>query len=440
MEMLMSLIYAYLYILLYEALAEESGNRSKWLFVVMIAVESQVTKTIPITKQLTPFLSCTLIVLYSICIKSKKPNLKNLKYAIVAHGIWLAVNYILTCVVAVLFGLLENQNKTYMSVIICVKRIVVIFVIVKWKKYIAKVKKEWMLSIGCIATSMLLFTEQLLRIGSSTANDNYLYTGVVCAYVALLFTILWLLDHRKMANIQEMYAADNQQMSQKLHRSKEVLPMIANYVSNMEAGQDERMREKLAQVCRDYGKELGGMDMSSEFFDTTGIDLVDLLLRTKIIECEEQDIELNVFVGTEIDADMKRLDVGDGEVMRMLGDLLRNAMHAVSGIQDKLILLLIARDENGCVLFRIYDSGIPFPPYVLKNLGERGYTTWGTGNGLADLMATLKRAHASIEISTEMEESDLFTKQIIICFDGKETVKTPLSEDDSQENSVVQEG
>lgn len=180
--------------------------------------------------------------------------------------------------------------------------------------------------------------------------------------------------------------------------------------------------------------------MSSEFFDTTGIDLVDLLLRTKIIECEEQDIELNVFVGTEIDADMKRLDVGDGEVMRMLGDLLRNAMHAVSGIQDKLILLLIARDENGCVLFRIYDSGIPFPPYVLKNLGERGYTTWGTGNGLADLMATLKRAHASIEISTEMEESDLFTKQISICFDGKETVKTPLSEDDSQENSVVQEG
>lgn len=440
MEMLMSLIYAYLYLLLYEALAEESGSRIKWLFVVMIAVESQVTKLIPITKQLTPFISCTLIVLYSICVRSKKTNLKNLKYAIVAHGIWLAINFVLTCVVAAFFGFVDIEDSIYMVAVICLERFALIYIILKGKKYIAKVKREWMLNIGCVATIALLFAEQLLRVASSTENNSLQDIGAVCAGVALLFTSLWLLDHRKMANIQEMYAADNQQMSQKLHRSKEVLPMIANYVSNMEAGQDERMREKLAQVCRDYGKELGGMDMSSEFFDTTGIDLVDLLLRTKIIECEEQDIELNVFVGTEIDADMKRLDVGDGEVMRMLGDLLRNAMHAVSGIQDKLILLLIARDENGCVLFRIYDSGIPFPPYVLKNLGERGYTTWGTGNGLADLMATLKRAHASIEISTEMEESDLFTKQISICFDGKETVKTPLSEDDSQENSVVQEG
>ena len=42
------------------------------------------------------------------------------------------------------------------------------------------------------------------------------------------------------------------------------------------------------------------------------IDLVNLLLRTKIIECSEQDIELDVFVSTQIDKDMKRLDVSDG--------------------------------------------------------------------------------------------------------------------------------
>lgn len=440
MEIVMVILYAYLYMLLYETLAEEDGHKLKYVFVVLIGITKYLSHFTLLTRYLAPVISVSLLVIYSMCIKSKNSNLRNLKYAIVAQGIWLVIYFILTFVVAVFFGFADNEDSIYIFITVCMGRIVFICVITKWKERFQEIKKEWMLNIGLVVALIMLVIEQLQRIGSSTQNNSLLDIGAVGAGVAVLFTILWLLDHRKMANIQEMYAADNQQMSQKLHRSKEVLPMIANYVSNMGAGQDERMREKLAQVCRDYGKELGGMDMSSEFFDTTGIDLVDLLLRTKIIECEEQDIELNVFVGTEIDADMKRLDVGDGEVMRMLGDLLRNAMHAVSGIQDKLILLLIARDENGCVLFRIYDSGIPFPPYVLKNLGERGYTTWGTGNGLADLMATLKRAHASIEISTEMEESDLFTKQISICFDGKETVKTPLSEDDSQENSVVQEG
>ncbi|MDD7177570.1 MAG: GHKL domain-containing protein [Lachnospiraceae bacterium] len=230
-----------------------------------------------------------------------------------------------------------------------------------------------------------------------------------------------------------MYADDNRQMSQKLHRSKEILPMIANYVSSMDGTQDEEMRKKLEAVCHDYGKELGGAEMSAEFFETTGIDLADLLLRTKIIECGEQDIELNVFVSTQINEDMKRLDISDGEITRLLGDLLRNAINAVSKLQDKMILLLIARDANDCVLIRVYDSGIPFPPYILEHFGERGYTTWGTGNGLADLMDTVTRVHGSIEINMDMDPGDVFTKEIYICFDGKNTINIVKKENTQRE-------
>ncbi|MCI5826623.1 MAG: GHKL domain-containing protein [Lachnospiraceae bacterium] len=236
-----------------------------------------------------------------------------------------------------------------------------------------------------------------------------------------------------MSKIQKMYEEDNRQMSQKLHRSKEILPMIANYVSSMDGTQDEEMRKKLEAVCHDYGKELGGAEMSAEFFETTGIDLADLLLRTKIIECGEQDIELNVFVSTQINEDMKRLDISDGEITRLLGDLLRNAINAVSKLQDKMILLLIARNENDCVLIRIYDSGIPFPPYILEHFGERGYTTWGTGNGLADLMDTVTRVHGSIEINMDMDPGDVFTKEIYICFDGKNTINIVKKENTQRE-------
>ena len=163
--------------------------------------------------------------------------------------------------------------------------------------------------------------------------------------------------------------------------------------------------------------------MSAELFETTGIDFVDLLLRTKIIECEEQDIELDVFVSTQIDKDMKRMNITDGEIARLLGDLLRNAMNAVSGQQEKMILLLIARDENDCVLIKVYDSGIPFPADVLERLGERGNTTWGTGNGLADMMETTKRVCASVEVNMNMEPGDVFEKGIYICFDRRNAVK-----------------
>lgn len=279
------------------------------------------------------------------------------------------------------------------------------------------------LNIGVVGTVILIFIEQLVRIAYSTKHLSYVYMAITCTYLAALFTILWLIDHYKMAKIQKMYADDNKQMSQKLHRSKEILPMIAQYAASMDLVQDEEMRKKLEAICRDYGKELGGTEVSAEFIETTGIDLTDLLLRTKIMECGEEDIQLEVFVRTQIDKDMKRLDISDAEITRLLGDLLRNAIHAVTGLQDRVILLLIVRDKNDHVLIQIFDTGIPFPPYVLERFGERGNTTWGTGNGLADMMETVKRAHASIEVNTKLGQEDVFEKVISICFDGKDQVE-----------------
>jgi sensor histidine kinase regulating citrate/malate metabolism len=107
----------------------------------------------------------------------------------------------------------------------------------------------------------------------------------------------------------------------------------------------------------------------------------------------------------------------------MLGDLIRNAIHAVESVYDKMILVMVARDEEKHLLLQIFDSGIPFPEEVLEHFGERGQTTWGTGNGLADMMETLGHAGASLDIRQNLPEKDVFTKQISICFDGKGKVQ-----------------
>ena len=415
-------IHIYLLVLIYELFTEERDRIYRWLFIALIGMAKYILEYFVYTKYLVPFIICTLLVIYSMGIHSNNSNLSNLKFAVISYGIDYVINLVLGSVGGVIAGLIEIRIKEGGSFILALGRLLVILILLKEKSIFSRIRQGWVIYIGVIATIVLLFTEQLVRVSYTTDLMGYTNIALTGTFLAALFTILWLLDHHKMAKVQKMYEEDNRQMSQKLHRSKEILPMIANYVSNMDGTQDERMREKLEAVCHDYGKELGGAEMSAELFETTGIALVNLLLRTKIIECSEQDIELDVFVSAQIDKDMKRLDVSDGEITRLLGDLLRNAIHAVEDLSNKMILLLIARDENGCVLIRIYDSGIPFPDHILERFGERGNTTWGTGNGLADLMETVNRVQASIEIHTEMAPEDVFTKEISICFDGNGNV------------------
>lgn len=425
MKIIALFIHAYMLVLIYEILSEEKQHLKKWVVVFLIGVTKFFIEPMPFARNISPFVLCMILIIYSMFTCSPNSNLTNLKYVLIAYGMDYVMNMVLSCAGGLVATIMQSRNSDIKYLILSVGRVWIMHLLCKHKTKIAKIKKMRVLYIGVMGTIILLFAEQIFR--ASFLNEQRSFAVLAIAFTCLvgIFTILWLMDHYKMAKIQKMYAEDNKQMSQKLHRSKEILPMIANYASSMDAAQDEEMRKKLEAVCHDYGKELGGAEMSAELFDTTGIDLVDLLLKTKITECVEQDIELDVFVGTQIHKDMKRLDIGDGEIARLIGDLLRNAIHAVNGLKNKMILLLIVKDEDEHVLIRIYDSGIPFPPYVLERFGERGNTTWGTGNGLADLMDTLKRVHASIEINTEMAPGDVFTKEICICFDGEDRVKIP---------------
>lgn len=423
MEIIGLIIRAYILVFIYEILSEDKRKYINCVVALFIAGAQYFMKSRLVISNLTPIVICTILILYSMCGHSRNSNIANLKYALVAYGADYLVNMILGSICGMIATLTNIKSDAMRYPVIYIARIMIILILFKFREQVRRIKQMRILNIGVVGTVILIFIEQLVRIAYSTKHLSYVYMAITCTYLAALFTILWLIDHYKMAKIQKMYADDNKQMSQKLHRSKEILPMIAQYAASMDLVQDEEMRKKLEAICRDYGKELGGTEVSAEFIETTGIDLTDLLLRTKIMECGEEDIQLEVFVRTQIDKDMKRLDISDAEITRLLGDLLRNAIHAVTGLQDRVILLLIVRDKNDHVLIQIFDTGIPFPPYVLERFGERGNTTWGTGNGLADMMETVKRAHASIEVNTKLGQEDVFEKVISICFDGKDQVE-----------------
>ena len=264
MKIVLCLIHAYLYLTIYELLIEEKQFIvKKWIFILLIGIAKFVSQLGIYTKYIFPFILCTLLVLYAMGFHGRNSNLKNLQYSVVTYGIESTINMVLSFGCAMIAGVIGIEEKYLAYVVLSIGRILVIIGLYKGKKYFEKLKQSWVLYIVVIATIVLLFTELILRLAYKINNDGLVYIGIIFIYLAVFFTILWLLDHYKMAKIQKMYAEDNKQMSQKLHRSKEILPMIANYASSMDAAQDEEMRKKLEAVCHDYGKELGGAEMSA---------------------------------------------------------------------------------------------------------------------------------------------------------------------------------
>lgn len=423
MEIITFLVHAYLYVLIFELLIGKSSVYYKWIVVALFGVTKYIIGPTKYLNSLLPLLLCTLLILYGKFIQKKYAYLLYLKYALITYGMDFGFSIFMGSVCGIVGGIYRIEEKNWAGILTALGRIALIVFFSKRKAKLEKVKETWVLHISFIVSIVVVFVEQILSMAYATKNNDFVYIGVACTYIAALFTILWLLDHFKMVKIQNEYADDNRQMSQKLHRSKEILPLLADYISGMEEIPDEKLREKLQEVCRDYGKELGAIEMSPALFHTTGIELVDLLIQNKVEECRRRGIEMDVFVGTTIEEDMERLDISDGELVRMIADLLRNAINAVKDMEEAVILTVVARDEHGNVEIDIHDSGKPFPPEILEKFGERGNTTWGTGNGIADLMESLRRVNASIEIIPEEEPDDVFTKQICIRFDGEGEVK-----------------
>ncbi len=428
MAIISFLIHAYLYLSIYEFLTEERQRSVRWLFLLLFGVAKYITESFSYTKHLLSFVLCTLLVLYSICIHSQHSNLENYKYAIVTYGVDFVISVVLGSILGVTKGLFKIKGTSWTLVFIAICRIAFSLALYKKKIKLDKIKQTWILYISVVATIVLLVSEQILGVAYETKNNGYVYIAVVCVYVATLFTTLWLIDHHKMLKIQNEYALDNQQMSQKLHRSKEVLPLLASYVTSMDVTPDEKMRQKLQDVCHDYGRELCGSQMDVALFNTTGVGLLDLMLQNKVSECRNRNIEMEVFVNTEIDEDMEELHISDGELIRMMGDLLRNAIHAVeaAGASNGMILALVARNAYGHVELQVHDSGVPFPKEIMDNIGKRGNTTWGTGNGIADLIVSLRRVRASFDIIPVPDPDDIFTKEVCIRFDGKGTVMSEV--------------
>lgn len=236
----------------------------------------------------------------------------------------------------------------------------------------------------------------------------------------MIFGILWLIDHYRLSKGKLKAEQDSSRMNADLHRSKELMPLLLSVVNENQGLLDPQIVEEFQRIYAEQMIVGKRENMNYKLMGTTGITLLDSHLQHYIMECARKNIVMDVFVSEPIEDDMRELKIAQLQMHNIMGDMIRNAIRAIEreNKTDGKILVIIGKKEAGMEIV-VYDNGQMIPEMVLEKFGERGVTTGGTGNGLADLVDLLDMYDGSLVIEEKDASSSAYTKGIHLVFDGK---------------------
>lgn len=362
-----------------------------------------------------------LVALIWLCLLTEKQ--KNIMLSIAGAIESYVVSFLYSFVVGVLFGIFleicfEPIHIYEKYIYLIVIRILCLILI--WKKYdwLQRQVKKTAVSVMILIGAFLLFFQQLMQTAFVTKDYSFVNIIILLIYLTMIFTAFMLLQHNRLTAKQQAIEEDNRQMSQRLHRSKDVLGVVSQVVAS-EDHIDPKLRKELADFCDDEMNEMQDRALGANLIGDTGIELVNVMLQKQMMRCADLNISFDVMIPAPIDGYIREIGISATEFMRMLNDLLKNAVKAIlsSDNTHRELLLIMGEAGNDCFEIRLYDSGVPFPPKILEHLGERGNTTDGTGNGIADTVETLRHYRASFVIEPIEPGTDIYTKCIHIAFD-----------------------
>ena len=368
-----------------------------------------------------PFVVLVSLTILGILTEGKKKIVLSLTSAIESY----VVSFMFGLIFIVISGLLSKIGFNAVSKYdkyIWVIGIRTVGIVLIWIKYewLHKQVKKTAVNVMILISAFFMFFQQLLQTVYVDKDYNLGVVLLLLLYLTMIFTAFMLLQHNRLTAKQQAIEEDNRQMSQRLHRSKDVLGVVSQVVAS-EDHIDPKLRKELADFCDDEMNEMQDRALGANLIGDTGIELVNVMLQKQMLRCADLNISFDVMIPAPIDGYIREIGISATEFMRMLNDLLKNAVKAIlsSDNTHRELLLIMGEAGNDCFEIRLYDSGVPFPPKILEHLGERGNTTDGTGNGIADTVETLRHYRASFVIEPIEPGTDIYTKCIHIAFDGQ---------------------
>lgn len=193
-----------------------------------------------------------------------------------------------------------------------------------------------------------------------------------------------------------------------------------NNEENLPAENSGALRYELSLLLEEAHRNTARAALEAQAYPPTGLILLDILLEEKVRECREKQI---LFSGCVLESPRFLLGhpIGLQPLLAVIANLVDNAIRAVSHpcVKEKMIVLHFGQAAGRIYQITIADSGIPFTIRTLENLGAVGNTTGGSGYGIASIIETCQKVHASVKLTEYGEHVTGFSKKICISFSGQ---------------------
>lgn len=159
----------------------------------------------------------------------------------------------------------------------------------------------------------------------------------------------------------------------------------------------------------------------------TGISNLDGIIKYAAEAAHEKNVILGCSIEDKPKLLLKEPGVTKEALQTLLRNLLDNAIHsAAKAKREPHVVQCMMGVTDGGYRIDVYDSGEPFPPGILRDLGVRGNTEDGHGVGMVNVLEMLAQCNASIFITHYNEPLGTgATKCVTIIFDGQAMAHLP---------------
>ncbi len=428
-QMIMQLIIGWMRILamliVFWTLSEECRVKREWKYQILTIT----TVGVCIAISVLPFSNISvrylieMVVLYFYTILYCKKNIgRNFMYLTMICVAIDVIGVFTGMMAYVLQGCSPGENYQFVAHVMAILTYIIllgVFPLIQRGKWFDFRKNNSSIAVAGMSFCLLFAKGVVLAfVGSGDENSNVYWFLTASFLFALGVCVLWALN-------KKVEDESRKELIRYHHREKEVFPTVERVLEKMKdlSGDSEELNKTMAELqelCHTDEKLTRAEALAAKAFVSTGSPLLDDMLERYLLEAAHKEIEVDIIVQAPISPLLKGQKIEIGLLLRMFGDIYRNAEKVVLKKGDEgQVLICMGNNQDGEYEISVYDNGAAFPRHVLKRLGQRGVTTDGTGHGMADVFEVLDKYKISYMLEQHFPKGQMFTKVVRLIFDGQ---------------------
>lgn len=294
------------------------------------------------------------------------------------------------------------------------------------------VRPYWFIAFS-IVCCMLMMCNLIVIMPCHFTKTHAEPAFLLISAVSFLVLLVWLRERFAENEEKRELMTEIRRLSSQVHHYKEFIPamkrkfdeslsLIRQKEKNSETARE--LRPMIDEIDRLYGEQIEESRLEfleADLLPKTGLVFLDALLQRYHAHAKTEHIQFSACVFDSPGYLLEQKLITQLKLEELIGDLLTNAFRAIERKKirkEESIEIIFGLSDSGFYEIDVYDSGEPFPKFVLEHFGRRGLTTGGTGEGIANMLEILQKYRVGLIIEEfSLEKSDC-SKCITLRFGG----------------------